>query len=161
VVIRFLTLKGLCAFAIAAELASVYETEALSLYTVKKWRKYFAEGRISLDDDTKCGISLPNNLAEAISSRLQERPYLSCKVLCQQFRIAKGICLRILHERLGIKNFLLRWVSHALDTNQKAERVTLSHGILSVLQSVRSTGFQSVIIGGESRFFLYYPHDST
>jgi hypothetical protein len=37
--------------------------------------------------------------------------------------------------------------------NQEAERVTLSHGILSVLSSVRSTGFQSVIIGDESCSF--------
>jgi hypothetical protein len=29
-----------------------------------------------------------------------------------------------------------------------------------VLQSVRSTGLQSVIAGDESRFFLYYPRDS-
>jgi hypothetical protein len=35
-VIRFLTLKGLRASAIAAELDSVYGTEALALSTVKK-----------------------------------------------------------------------------------------------------------------------------
>jgi hypothetical protein len=34
--IRFLTLKSLRASAIAAELLSVYETEALALFTVKK-----------------------------------------------------------------------------------------------------------------------------
>jgi hypothetical protein len=44
-VIRFLTLKGVRASAIAAELKSVYETEALPLSTVKKWRKHFAERR--------------------------------------------------------------------------------------------------------------------
>jgi hypothetical protein len=43
---------------------------------------------------------------------------------------------------------------------QKAEKVTSSRGILSVLQSIRSTGFQGVIIGGESWFFLYYSLDS-
>jgi hypothetical protein len=48
----------------------------------------------------------------------------------------------------------------ALDINQDAERVTLSHGILSVFQSLRSTGFQSVITGDESCFLLYYPRDS-
>jgi hypothetical protein len=39
--IRFLTLKRLHASAIAAELKSVYETDALALLTVKKWRKHF------------------------------------------------------------------------------------------------------------------------
>jgi hypothetical protein len=55
-----------------------------------------------------------------------------------------------------MKKFHLRWVLHAMDTNQNDERVTLSDGILSALQSVRSTGFQSVIIGNESWFFLHY-----
>jgi hypothetical protein len=55
--------------------------------------------------------------------------------------------------------FHLRWVSYALNTNQKAKRVSLWHGILSVLESVRSTCFQSVITGDESWHFLYYPRD--
>jgi hypothetical protein len=101
----------------------------------------------------------PNDLDEAISSMLKEKPYLSCKVLCPHFRFANGTCLRILHDVLGMKKFHLRWVSHALDTNQKAEKVTLSRGIHSVLQTIRSTGFQSVITGHKSWFFLCYPRD--
>jgi hypothetical protein len=58
------------------------------------------------------------------------------------------------HER-----FHFRWIPHGLDTNQKAETVTLSYGILLVLQSFHSTNFQSVITGDESGFFLYYPRD--
>jgi hypothetical protein len=46
-VIHFLTLKGSCVSAIAAEIKSVDETEVLALSTVKKWRKRFAEGRTS------------------------------------------------------------------------------------------------------------------
>jgi hypothetical protein len=36
VVIHFFTLKGFCAFVIAAELKSVYEIEELALSTAKK-----------------------------------------------------------------------------------------------------------------------------
>jgi hypothetical protein len=63
------------------------------------------------------------------------------------------------YDTLGMKKVHLRWVSHTLDTNQKAERVTLSHGILSALRSIRFTGFQSAITRDESRFFLYFPRD--
>jgi hypothetical protein len=63
----------------------------------------------------------------------------------------------MLHDTLGMKKFYLRSVLHALDTNQTAERVILSNGILLVLQRVRSTDFQSVITGDEFWFFLYYP----
>jgi hypothetical protein len=60
-IIRFLTLKDLRASAIAAELKSVYEREAFALSTVKKWRKHFAEGKTSLDDDLRCGRAFTND----------------------------------------------------------------------------------------------------
>jgi hypothetical protein len=49
-VIHFLTLKCLHACAIAAELKSVYETEALAFSIMKKWRKRFAKRRTLLYD---------------------------------------------------------------------------------------------------------------
>jgi hypothetical protein len=82
----------------------VYETEVLALSTVKTWRKRFAEGRTSLYDDPRYGRSFTNDLAEAISSVLKERLYVSCKILYLHFRIAKGTCLQILHEKLGMNN---------------------------------------------------------
>jgi hypothetical protein len=101
-ILRFLTLKGLRASAIATELKSVYETEGLTLSTVKRWRKDFAERRTSLYDNPRCGKPLANELT--ISSMLKKKPYLSCKVLCQHFRIAKGTCVRVLHNWLGMKS---------------------------------------------------------
>jgi hypothetical protein len=105
-VIRFLTLKGLRASAIAAELKSAYETEVFALSPVTNWRKRFAEGRISPYNDSGCGRLLTNDLAEVISSTLKKRPYLSCQALCGHFRTAKGVCLRILYETLDMKNFI-------------------------------------------------------
>jgi hypothetical protein len=145
---------------IAAELKSVCETEALAFSTVKKWLKRFAEGRASLYDELRCGRPLTSDSSEAVSSMLKERMYLSCKVICQHLRTAKGNRLRILHDTLGMKRFHLRWVPPARGTNQKAEGVNVSYGILSMLQRVRSTGFQRVITGDMSCFFLYYPRDS-
>jgi hypothetical protein len=51
------------------------------------------------------------------------------------------------------EKFYFCWVLHAMGMNHKAERVILSHGILSVLQSLHSTGFQSVITGDDSWSF--------
>jgi hypothetical protein len=158
-VISFLTLKDLRASAIAAKLQSVCETEALLISSVKEWRKPFAEGRTSSYDDPKCGRPITNGFAEAISFILKERPCLSCRVLCRHFRIAKGTCLRILQDMLGMKSFIFVGF-HTLGTYQKTERVTLSHGILSVLQSPRFSSFQRVIIGDESWFCMDYPRNS-
>jgi hypothetical protein len=118
------------------------------------------EATTSLCDNPRSGRQLSNDLAEAIASMLKEKPFASCKVLFRHFRIVKTTCLRILHDNLGMKKFNLRWVSHALNSSQKAERVTLSHKILAVLESDRRNSFQNVIIGDEFWFFLYYHRDS-
>jgi hypothetical protein len=67
--------------------------------------------------------------------------------------------VRILHDTLSMKKLDLHWVSHAMDANEKTERVILAHEILSTLQSVRCTDFQCIITGDESWFFRYYPPD--
>jgi transposase len=159
-VMRFLTLKGLHARAIVAELRCVYKEDVLSLATVKKWCKRFVEGRTSLCDNPRSGRPLSTDLAKPITSMLKEKPFASYKVLCRHFRIPKTTCLRILHDNLGMKKFNLRWVTHALNSSQKAERVTLSHEILAVLESDPRNSFQNVITGDESWFFLYYPRFS-
>jgi histone-lysine N-methyltransferase SETMAR len=159
-VIRFFTLKGVSSRAITAELEPVYAGDALVLPTIKKWRKHFTQKRTSLCDYPRSGRPLTNDPAEAIASMLKERPFLSCKVLCRDFRIAKASCLRILHDDLRMKKFKLRWVPHTLDANQKDKRMTLSHELLAVLESDRRNHFRNVITGNESWFFLYYSHES-
>jgi hypothetical protein len=149
-VVRFLTLKGLHAGAIVAELRWVYKKDALGLATVKKSCKHFVEGRTGLFDNPRSVRLLSKDLAEVIASIPKEKPFASCKVLCRHFRIAQTTCLRILHDNLGIKKFNLRRVPHTLNSTEKAERVTLSHEILAVLESDRRNNFQNVITGDES-----------
>jgi transposase len=159
-VIRFFTLKGLKARPIQLELASVYGLDALALPTVKKWRRRFQQGRTDLFDDPRSGRPLTHDLGEAIRSVLEERPFTSCKVLCRHFRVGKATCLRILHDTLGLKKFHLRWVPHALSSNQKSERVSCPRLLLAAVEQNEATRFQDVITGDESWFFLYYPRDS-
>jgi hypothetical protein len=145
-----LTSMGVCTFGIFMEqLAVIRYSEEM-----KKCSKRFAEGRTSLYDGPRCGRPIANDLTEVLSSMLKDRPSLSRKALCRHFRVARETCLRILHATLGMKKFQLRWISHAMDASQKAERVALSHGILSLLQNICSTGFQSVITGSESWPFM-------
>jgi hypothetical protein len=121
-IIRFLTLKGLKAREIRAELESVYGPEALARSTVRKWRKRFQEGRTDLIDDRRPGRPITHDLAEAIQSMLAERPFLSCKVLCWHLRIGKATCLRILHNDLRLTKFHLDWFPHAYSRPEERER---------------------------------------
>jgi hypothetical protein len=120
--IYFFTLKGLKSRVIHTELESSCGSELLALPTVKKWRRHFHQGRTDLFDDPKSERPVTNELAGAIRSILEKRSFSSCKVLCRHFRIEKAICLRILHDKLGLKPFHLRWVPHALLMSQKSRK---------------------------------------
>jgi transposase len=159
-VIRFLTLKGLKSKDILAKLEGVYGEGVLSLAAVKKWNKRFREGRTDLFDDPRSGRPMTHDLGQAIRSMLVERPFTSCKVLCRHFRVAKGTCLRILHDELGLKKLHLRWVPHTLDQAGKNERVTYSRALLEQLTEAQQDDFQHVVTGDESWFFLFYPRES-
>jgi transposase len=102
-VLRFFTLKGLNPQQIYSELESVYHEDALALPTIYKWHVRFRDGRTELSDDPRSDRPRRSDLAEVISSMLEERPFLSCKLLARHFRIAKVTCLRILREDLALQ----------------------------------------------------------
>jgi hypothetical protein len=54
-IVRFLTLKKLFARDITSELQGISGREALFLSAVKVWRKRFANGRITMEDDSRSG----------------------------------------------------------------------------------------------------------
>jgi hypothetical protein len=70
------------------------------------------------------------------------------------------MCLRILHDVLHREKFILRWVPHSLDSNQKTERVTFSHGLLEILKKDDENNFQNILTGDESCFIsnIYMTH---
>jgi hypothetical protein len=159
-VVRFLTLKTLSARAIRTELEAVYGHEALSLAAVKKWRKRFLNGRVSLDDDPRSGRPPVSDLAESVRTLLEETPFISCKRMCSKLRIAKTTCLRVLHDQLGFRKCYFRWIPHALSENQVQCRITFSEELLQVLHHARETNFDNLLTGDESWFYYEYPHDS-
>jgi transposase len=159
-VIRFLTLKGLDPQTIFTELTSVYHDDVPALPTIYKWHARFCNGRTDLSDDPRSGRPKKSDLADAIASMLQERPFVSCKIIARHFRVAKSTCLQILHNDLGMKKFHLQWVPHHLDPIQKQNRVSTSSQLLTLLQAEAEEEFAHVITGDESWFFLHYSHDS-
>jgi hypothetical protein len=105
-VVRFFTPKGLKVRAIHTEPESVYGPEAFALPITTKWQKRFHQGRTDLFDDPRSARSLTIDLAGVIGSMLEEIPSSSCKELCRHFRIRTATSLRILHDKLGLKNHI-------------------------------------------------------
>jgi hypothetical protein len=156
----FFALKGLKAEAIQAELEFVYGTDACKLLMVKKWLLRFVQGRTTQFDDPRSARLLTQDLAEAVQSTLAERPLASWRVLCRHFRIAGTAYLRILQDELGLQKFHLRSLPHAASSDPKSERLIYSSLLLEVLEEAQRLGFERVITGDESWFFLSDPHDS-
>jgi hypothetical protein len=117
----FFTFKGLKAKDIHVEFASVHGLEAFVLLTVKKWWRRFQQGRTDLFDDPRFRKPLTNDLGEVIDFTLAEKLFNSSKALCRHLPIEKMTCLRILHDKLGLKKCYLRWVPHVLSVNQKTK----------------------------------------
>jgi hypothetical protein len=68
--------------------------------------------------------------------------------------------LRILHNKLGLKEFHLLLVLHVLSVNQKSQRMSHSKPFLTEVTKRKPTDFEPVIAADESGFFLSYPRDS-
>jgi transposase len=106
VIVRSLTFKGLKAKKIEMELTNVYGDEALQISIVTNWRTRFLQRRTELGDDPRSGRPIDSDLTQGIAEIIRERPFLSCKILCKHLRVSKETCLRILHEKLGLKKFI-------------------------------------------------------
>jgi hypothetical protein len=101
-----------------------------------------------------------DDLAGAIGSTLEEKPFSSFKVLCRHFRIGKATCLRILHDKLGLRKFYLSWVPYIPSIDQKSKRVPYSKLRLTAIKEQKVSDLQRVVTGDESSLFVYYPRDS-
>jgi hypothetical protein len=90
---------------------------------------------------------------------LAEKPFRWCEVFCRHFRIGKIMFRWILHSKLGLKKFHLRWAPHALPVNPKTEGVSYSKRCLTVPIEHKLTYFERVITHDKSWFFLHHSRD--
>jgi hypothetical protein len=103
-----LTLQGLKAKEIEMKLTGLSADEAFQISAGKKWRMLLLQGRTKLGYDQRLGRLANSDLTQVIVELIRERPFLSCKMSCRHLRVSSNACLRILHEKLGLKHFDLR-----------------------------------------------------
>jgi hypothetical protein len=120
---------------IQTELSDVYHEQAFKLPAAEKWHIRLADRIRALEDESRLKQLKKTDLMGKISELIHEKPFASCKSICRRLEIPKTTCFRVLHKELGLTKFDLRCGPHTLDANQMAERITLLHQHLSVLQS--------------------------
>jgi hypothetical protein len=156
-IVRTLMLKKLSAQAIKNELERVCGDQTVSLSVVKKWRKCFANGKISLADGLTSG-----SRRKAISVSQCEPLWGSAPTLrvCQKLRITKTACLRVLHEHLGVRQCYPTWVSHSMSNNGIQCWIAFSEEPLQVVCHARETNFTDILTSDESCCCYEFAQDS-
>jgi hypothetical protein len=91
---------------------------------------------------------------------MDETPFISCKAMSQKLRIPKTTCLCILHEDLGFRKWLLRWIPHLISENEAQYRAAFFEDLLQVARRAKETNFEYLLTDDESWFYYEYRHDS-
>jgi hypothetical protein len=127
---------------------------------VKKWRKQFVNGRITLEDDSQSGRPPRSDFSESLRTLIDETSFISWKRMWQKLRILKTTCLRVLHDNFEFRKYYLKCVLHAMTENEAQCLVTCSEELLQVVRHAKEANFEHLLAGDEPWFHYEDPHDS-
>ena len=107
---------------IHADLQKVYGNGALKYATVCKWVCRFNDGRESIENDPRVGrpvsVLTEKNVA-TVKTLIEEDARYTMQEIEELSGIRLSSVLKILRERLGLRNICARWVPHLLTDKQK------------------------------------------
>jgi len=132
-----------------ADLEKVYEEDAPAMSTVHYWFVRFREGETSVVDKQRTGRPVDKEAEESVAAVLEEMPYSSARQISERTGRSLGTVLNVLHIRLGLQYFNLRWVPHMLSEGQKAERVEGARILLGELERLGKRGMSYVLTSDE------------
>ncbi|CAH1990549.1 unnamed protein product [Acanthoscelides obtectus] len=109
-----------------AELLSVFGNEAPHQSTFFRWYGEFKRGRVSLSDESKVDTpktAVTQENVDAVRKLIIEDRHVTYREIKASLKISKTSIQKILHEELGVKKLVSRWIPHLLPEEQKAVRV--------------------------------------
>jgi hypothetical protein len=107
-VIKFLFLESLDSKEIHSELTAVLGSTVYLLHKIKEWRRRFAKGNLSCQDQIRPGRR-PHVLGKALSDFLEKFPFASADIIAQDFGQSKHTFKQILKRELGPGYSLEDW----------------------------------------------------
>ncbi|CAH1988540.1 unnamed protein product [Acanthoscelides obtectus] len=108
-----------------AELLSVFGNEAPHQSTISRWYGEFKPGRVSLSDDPRVGApktAVTQKNVDAVRKLIIEYRHVTYREIETSLKISKTSIQKMLHEELGVKKIVSRWIPHLLTEEQKAAR---------------------------------------
>ncbi|CAH1966487.1 unnamed protein product [Acanthoscelides obtectus] len=144
------------------ELLSVFSNEAPHQSTISRWYGEFKRGRASLSDHPWMGASktaVTQENVEAVRKLIIEDRHVTYREFEGSLKISKTSIQKIVHEELGVRKLVSRWIPHLLTEEQKAARVNWCQKTLHRFNSGNSKNVYSIVSGDSSWIYCYEPEN--
>ncbi|CAH1998361.1 unnamed protein product [Acanthoscelides obtectus] len=132
-----------------AELLSVFGNEAPHQSTSSRWYGEFKRGWVSLSDDPRVGApktAVTQEIVDAVRKLMIKDRHVTYREIEASLKISKTLIQKILHEELGVRKLVSRWIPHLLTDEQKAARVNWCQKTLDRFNSGNSKNLYSIKI---------------
>ncbi|KAG7300048.1 hypothetical protein JYU34_015577 [Plutella xylostella] len=150
--------RGLSQEQCLAELVSIYKLEAPSKTTIYRWYSEFRRGRSSLTTVPSTGrpkTAVTQDNIDAVRQLIKEDRHVTYEQIRASLSIGMTAIQTILHEELGVKKLVSRWVPHRLTEEQKSARVNWCRSALQRFNGGSSNAVYNIVSGDESWIYSY------
>lgn len=124
--IKVRTALDIPATVIHDELYSVHGDQAPSFRTVKRWNKWFREGREELEDEPRPGRPITETTDENIEEvrfLIDDDPQITIEEVQEQTGLSYGTTQRIISDHLQLTKITARYIPKHLTDFQRTKRV--------------------------------------
>ena len=159
-VIKFLTWEGAAAKAIHERLVEQLGGSAVSYETVTRWRREFAHGRQSIEDDPRSGrpsTSVSEEMCSKVEKIVMEDRSITQRQLAEILGISKGSVQSILQDNLGMKKVSTKWVPKFLTPEMRGNRRDCAIENLALMEGDEDGFFARIVTGDEVWIHHYDP----
>ena len=156
--IKFCVKAGKSAVETIELINKAYGSAAMCHANVYWWYARFRDRREDVKDDARSGRPLTartDENMESVRHLLTENHLTTLQMIADHLNIGKETVRRIVTEDLGKRKICARFVSHALTTEQKQERVVYCKDLLLMGQDEHF--WENIITGDETWCFAYDP----
>lgn len=152
-VIRFLYLEKNSPIEIHRRLVGVYGPEAMSIQHVRKWCRFYKEGREELQDKVRSGRpSVINaNLVARVDEQLRSDRRQTLEELQNVFPdVSTSTIRKIIFENLKYRKLCARWVPKMLTEENKSQRILTSSAVLKRYEEEGGEFLSNLVTGDET-----------
>jgi [histone H3]-lysine36 N-dimethyltransferase SETMAR len=136
-------------------LVKVFGNEAPSRSQVHFWFKEFERGRQSLEDGPRTGR--PSENIKRVEELIRSERNITVREIQHHLGIGLASVELILHEHLGVRKLVSRWVPHLLTADQKQARIDWCHFMIKKFDEGRSKRVNEIVTGDETWIYSYDP----